>query len=87
MIEHLILKLIEHILAVIGLTIARSRSSNGEEAGEDVKLGPVSEDQVGEGKKDGEDDRRPEEVDVGVDRQKAVLVEQPGQCFCRVLHF
>ena len=87
MIEYLILKLIEHILAVIGLTIARSRSSNGEEAGEDVKLGPVSEDQVGESKEDGEDDRRPEEVDVGVDREQAVLVEQPRQGSCRVLYF
>ena len=86
MIEHLILKLIEHILALISLTISRA-SANGDKAAKNVKLGPVSEDQVGESKEDGEGDRPPEEVDVGVDREHAVLVEQPRQGSCRVLHF
>ena len=86
MIEHLILKLIEHILALISLTISRA-SANGDKAAKNVKLGPVSEDQVGESKEDGEGDRPPEEVDVGVDGEHAVLVEQPRQGSRRVLHF
>jgi len=78
------LKLIEHILALVSLTIARG--PGGESAGEDVELGPVAKDQVGEGKEHSEDDCRPEEVDVGVDREHAVLVEQPRQGPRRALH-
>ena len=82
--EYLMLKLIKHILAFISLAVAGG--SSGESAGEDVQLGPVAKDEVGKGKQDGQDDRRPEEVDVGVDRQHAVLVEQPRQSFCSALH-
>ena len=79
------LKLVKHVLALISLTIARG--SRGECRGQDVQLGPVAEDQVGESKEYGEDDRRPEEVDVGVDRQHAVVVEQPGQGLRSAFHF
>jgi len=83
---HLMLKLIEHILALVSRTIART-STRRDYTSENIKLGPVSEDQVGESKKNSEDDSGPEEVDVGVDCQHAVLVEQPRQGSRGVLHF
>ena len=82
LISHLILKLIEHILALISRSIARAGGA-GEFSSDEIELGPVSEDQVGESEEDGKDDWAPEEVDVGVDGEHAVLVEQPRS----VLHF
>jgi len=79
---NLILKLIEHILTLISRSIARAGGA-GEFSSDEIELGPVSEDQVGESEEDGKDDWAPEEVDVGVDREHAVLVEQPRS----VLHF